>query len=91
MTAACMPLCPGGHTMHLDTAAYRRGSDTLYAARCRCYCNWMGPVITSTSRKLAEQKAIELAGGAVIPDDHLMDSAEARAWVKKHIAGRRAA
>lgn len=91
MIAACMPVCPGGHTMHVTTACCRRGSDMLYTARCRCYCNWMGPVVSSTNRDLAEQGAIELAGGAVIPDDHEMTAQEARAWVKKHIAGRRAA
>lgn len=83
---AIMPTCPGGHTMRIQSASTLRGSGRVWSAWCACPCGWVGPRVNSTTQELAENKAVELAGGGVLPDDHIMTDTEVKNFVRKHIA-----
>lgn len=85
MIISIVPRCPGGHRMTVRTARTLMGSGVVYTAWCACPCGWVSPRITSTDEALAASRAVEIAGGAMIPDDHLMDGAEVHDWVKRHI------
>lgn len=71
--------------MRVYSTSILKGSRKIWSAWCYCPCGWTSPSVTSTSQRLAEVKAVEFAGGGVIPEDRDMEGKEVKEFVRKFI------